>query len=449
MKSSAIIYVPSDTPEAMALATLRVAGVPLIVRSIMTLASAGIDGCTLLIAASQRHKIESFLERYNDKRLPLIQIISYDEPYRVSPAIVRNIADTTTKRMLLINANFLFEKSMVSEMRSMPIEDDEVVLCEEGAHRCPVIDTSQGVWKKLESFTKEKPRSIESCLGHLTEVATTRVAKLPAESNTFLLKSIRDRAVAEKSLAEAIRHRAPGPIAVHINKRISLPVSLFLSKLWISPNSITAFNIVIGLFSGVFVADGHRYEVILFGAVLFQIASIVDGCDGEVAKLTFRYTKFGQYADSLSDNLSLGSFLTGLIAGYWRSTHSPLAFYVGAIMLTTTAITLFWMIRYLVKNTQSASLATFDKDYLAKLKTGPKFLLTFIRFGKYTLKKDVFSFCFLVFAVAGILYWWLFITAFGTTLAAIILTYLNIQAWRTSRDKRFAEAGMQSEGQSA
>ncbi len=449
MKSSAVIYVPSDTPEAMALATVKVAGVPLIVRSIMTLAQAGIAGCTLLIASPQRHKIESFLERYSDKRLPFIQIISYDEPYRVSPSIVSKIADNATDRILLINANLLFEKSLVSEMRAMPLENDEIILCEEGAHRHPVIDASQAIWKKLLAFTEARPRSVESCLRHLGEIASTRVAKLSSESNTFLLKSIRDRAVAEKSLAEAIRHRAPGPVAVYINKRISLPISLFLSKLWISPNSVTALNILIGLFSGVFVADGHRYEIILFGALLFQLASIVDGCDGEVAKLTFRCSKFGQYADSLSDNLTLGSFLTGLIAGYWRSTHSPVAFYVGAIMMTSTAITLFWIIRYIAKNTQSASLATFDKDYLMKLKSGPKFLLLFIRYCKYTVKKDVYSFCVLVFAVAGVMYWWLFITAFGATLAAITLTYLNVKSWLAVREQRFAQMDARSEGQRA
>ena len=200
-----------------------------------------------------------------------------------------------------------------------------------------------------------------------------------------------------------------------------------MAKLWISPHAITAVNIIIGLFSGVLIADGHRYGVILLGAVLFQIASIVDGCDGEVAKLTFRSSKFGQFIDSLSDNLSLGSFMAGLIAGYWRQTHSSTAFIVGAVMILGASITLFWMIRYLKKNTASASLVTFDREYLQKLAHQPAWLLTFIRYGKYTLKKDVFSFMFLCSAAVGVLYWWLFITAFGTTVSAAILTYLNLK----------------------
>jgi len=449
MKSGALIYVPSDTPEAMALATVKVAGVPLIVRSIMTLAQAGIECVTLLIADSQRGKIESFLERYNDNHLPSIEFISYDELYGVSPAIVERIAQCASERLMLINANLLFDKRLVREMRALPIEAGEVLRCMEGAHPRPALDVCKSQWLSLSGFTAERPRSIESCLKHLRETANLRAASLPPEVHTFLLRSVRDRAVAEKSLAEAIRHSMLAPVAKYINKRISLPISLFLCKLWVNPNTITGVNIVIGLFAGVFAADGHNYWMILLGAVLFQTASIVDGCDGEVAKLTFRCTKFGQYADSLSDTLSLGAFLVGIMAGYWRSTHSPAAFYVGAVMLVNTAITIFWIAHYLRKNTKSASMVTFDKVYLRNLTGHPRWLLGFIKFGKYTLKKDIYSFCFLVFAILGILYWWLFITAFGVTLAATILTYLNAQAWLKRRGKPIAEMRPRAEGQSA
>lgn len=433
MKSRALLYVPLDTPEAMAAATLKVAGVPLIVRGVMTLQMAGIEHCTLLIAASQRDKIEKFLERYRDRKLPEIDIVEYDEPYRVSPSLIARISASVDQRLLLINANLIFERELIAAIRAIPVIPGQVILAKDGAYRIPAMDASREALLALEAFTSERPCSIESCQNFLTEKAQEQVALLPVGSNLFLVRSHRQRCVAEKSLAEAIRHATPGPVAKYLNKKISLPISLVLCKLWVSPHAITVFNILIGLFSGVFVADGHSYWHILFGAVLFQTASIIDGCDGEVAKLTFRCSKFGQYIDSLSDNLSLGSFITGLIAGYWRGTHSYVAFAVGAVLLVNLGITFFWMIRYLAKHTQSASLATFDKDYLSKLSREPRWLLGFIRYGKYTLKKDVFSFLFLLFAIGGVLYWWLFIAAFGVTIAALTLTYLNFQSWKLSR----------------
>jgi phosphatidylglycerophosphate synthase len=411
----------------MVVATMKVAGVPLIVRGLMTLMSAGVESVTLLIAEGQREKIERFLERYHERRLPEIKIIPYDEPYRVSPEVTDTLAQGSDHDVFLINANLLFDTDVIDTFRSFSVRGREMLLCREGAHDVPIMKITRTSFACLTQFTTETPRSIESCIRHLKETSDIRVIEKPASSNTFLVRRPRERLVAEKFLAECIRLSTSGPIARYLNKRISLPISLFLSKLWISPNAITVVNIVIGLFSGVFVADGHRYDIILLGAALFQIASVADGCDGEVAKLTFRTSKFGQYIDSISDNLSLGSFFTGLIAGYWRGTHSHVAFAVGAILIFSTTVTLFWMIRYLKRNTNSASLVTFDTEYLQKLSNLPSWLAAFIRYGKYMLKKDMFSFMFFLFALCGVLYWWLFIAAFGTTLAAFTLTYLNLQ----------------------
>ena len=427
MKSEAILYVPSDTPEAMVVATMKVAGVPLIVRGMMTLFGAGIGHITLIITESQREAIERFLRRYRKASLPEIEIISYDEPYCVSPEIVARLQREAEHDVLIINANLLFDACVIETMKSFSVRGHEMLVCHEGSHQVPIIKIARSSLSALTGFTAAKPRSIDGCLKFMAGELQARTVEKPSISNTFLVRRPRERIVAEKFLAESIRHATSGPVARYINKRFSLPISLFLSRIWFSPHAITVINIVIGLFSGVFVADGHNYWIILFGAALFQLASVVDGCDGEVAKLTFRCSKFGQYIDSVSDNLSLGSFMTGLIAGYWRSTHSPVAFIVGAVMICFTSLTLFWMIRYLKQNTQSASLVTFDKEYLQKLSQGPKWLLTFIKYGKYMLKKDVFSFMFLLFAICGVLYWWLFIAAFGTTIAAVILTYLNLQ----------------------
>lgn len=426
--TEAILYVPSDTPEAMTMATRRVAGVPVIVRGVMTLRQSGLERITLLIAESQRERIERFLTRYPAKQLPEIDYVCYDEPYRVSPDTICTVAKALGDRLLIINANLLFESELVRAMQAKRVEIGELVMAREGMLPLPVFGVRRRDFLKLESFTAERPRSVESCLKYLFENLKQIEVQKPATVNTFLVRRMRDRAVAEKHLTESIRHSTSGPVAKFINKRFSLPASLLLAKLWVSPNTITACNIVIGVFSGVFVADGHRYDAILFGAILFQIASIVDGCDGEVAKLTFRASKFGQYIDSVSDNLSLASFMVGLIAGYWRHTHSFLAFTIGAIMVAGTCVTFFWMIRFLKQNTESASLVTFDKEYLQKLSSQPRWLMTLIKYGKFTLKKDVFSFMFLLFAIAGVLYWWLFIAAFGTTVSALILTYLNLQS---------------------
>ncbi|MBI4223369.1 MAG: CDP-alcohol phosphatidyltransferase family protein, partial [Deltaproteobacteria bacterium] len=88
----------------------------------------------------------------------------------------------------------------------------------------------------------------------------------------------------DKKRLEAIRLATPGPVARHLNKRISLPISWQLAKWGVHPNWISAFNITLGWSTGFFTAQG-TYPFYLLGGFLFQMASIFDGCDGEVAKL--------------------------------------------------------------------------------------------------------------------------------------------------------------------
>ncbi len=424
-KTTAVLYVPSDTPEAMSMATKKVAGIALIVRHAMTLYQSGINEITLLIAKSQHAQIKHTFNRYNDN-IPKINYIHYTDPYAIDENVINELLLQVNDYFFLINSNLIYDASVATQLIQDSQISTDMIVCREGVHPIPFYRISKKLTHRLLAFVKTKPRAIEACLHFLLDKSDPVPIDKPAKCSTFLLTHHSQRIVAEKALQETIRHATGGPVAKYINKRISLPISLILSKLWISPNAITVFNILIGIFSGVFVADGHNYSIILLGAILFQTASIIDGCDGEVAKLTFRGSKFGQYIDTVSDNLSLASFLVGLIAGYWRHTHSYIAFVLGSIVAISVSIIFFWMVRFLKKLGTSASLVTYEKEFIDKLTGYPEYVMIFLKYSKYLIKKDVFSFLFLVLAVFNLLYFWLYITAFATTVAAIILTYLSI-----------------------
>lgn len=233
---------------------------------------------------------------------------------------------------------------------------------------------------------------------------------------------------AEKALMETIRLSTPGPVAKYFNKRISLPISLFISRLGIHPNWITLANMMLGIGSGLLVAKGS-YGWMLLAAFLFQFVSIFDGCDGEVAKLTFTTSRFGQYFDSLSDNGALISFLIGIVAAFSRE-HAPTVTLGLAALLLAGLGGLFWqMIAFLKKHTQSASLATFNKEYLAKLPADSvsPFLFKAIQYGKMLMSKDCFSMLFFVLALLGCLPWILYMAIGGTWVANGVLLYLKLQ----------------------
>ncbi|MFH1652774.1 MAG: CDP-alcohol phosphatidyltransferase family protein [Pseudomonadota bacterium] len=425
MLREAIIYVPTSTPEAMSVAVKKVAGVPLIVRGIMTLASQGFESITLLIPQSHQPSIERFLKRYREKRVPKIHYSQYGEPYCVTTDNINDLTSNSNGDVLLINSNILFDPKMVAKISARKDFQDEVVGIKSPIKPQPILRINRKSFEKLLEFVTQKPRGIESCIEYLTKEMTSFV-RISEDLQPFLITGNSDVLEAQNYLTEKIRLATSGPIAKYINKKISLPVSLVLSKLWISPHAITVVNIVIGVFSGVFIADGSHYWMILFGAFLYQLASITDGCDGEVAKLTFRASKFGQYLDSISDNLTLGSMMTGLIAGYWRQTHSPIAFYLGGMMVISAFAIFFFMIRFLKCHTNSASLVTYDKEFIERLsKKYNPILLRVVHYSKFLLKKDMMSFIIFVLAVFGLLYYWLYVCAFGGAASALMICYLD------------------------
>lgn len=436
MKSSAIIYVPSDTPEAMALAPQKVASVPLIIRSVLNLAEAGINSCILITADSQRTRIEQFLSRYKESRLPNIEFITYEEPYRVSPDMVRAIAERMDRRTLLINTNLLFDSQLVNTIYRHDPNTKKIFICQEGVHPLPIMEITREAWKGLIQFTTDLPHSIESCLKFLLENNPHKEIQKPATVNSFLLKRREDIPVAEKFLAENIRRSTNGVVAKYINKRLSLPMSMIMAKLWVSPHAITSINIVIGLLGGVFLA-GVGYHSMLIGAILFQTASVVDGVDGEVAKLTFRSSKFGQYIDTISDNLALASVLIGLTVGSYRTLQSISVFIAGGIAILGILIIIATMARFLKRNTNSASLVTFDKEYLQKRSSSENpVVMAFLRYCKHFAKKDIFTFIVLVLALSGLIQYWIFFVALGGVLGSASLIYLEVSDSRKARRSR-------------
>lgn len=68
------------------------------------------------------------------------------------------------------------------------------------------------------------------------------------------------------------------------------------------PNSLTAFNLLLGVISIILTIDGQVY----FAALMVVAASLMDGLDGRVARILNVSSEFGKELDSLSDLVSFG-----------------------------------------------------------------------------------------------------------------------------------------------
>ena len=127
--------------------------------------------------------------------------------------------------------------------------------------------------------------------------------------------------VLTSSLRRATAEHEYGFISRHFGRALSRPLSTRLAKTGASPNAITFGNILIGLTGAYFLAKGgYRFQ--LLGSLLFLSSVILDGVDGEVARLKLRQTAFGHYLDIVGDNVVHTAVFIGIALGLYHQRGS-------------------------------------------------------------------------------------------------------------------------------
>jgi phosphatidylglycerophosphate synthase len=90
-----------------------------------------------------------------------------------------------------------------------------------------------------------------------------------------------------------------------------------LVKTFLTPNQITILGLFIGLASGILFAQGNYWNT-LIGGVLLSITAIWDCCDGDVARLKFMESDFGEKLDTACDNIINIFIFIGIMLGVAR-----------------------------------------------------------------------------------------------------------------------------------
>jgi len=101
-----------------------------------------------------------------------------------------------------------------------------------------------------------------------------------------------------------------GFIAKHINRKVSTRISTFLvkSRLNITPNEMTFLSFLTAALSACFFLGRFPF----LGGIMAQISSILDGCDGEIARLTNRTSKEGEILDAVLDRFADGLLIMSI-----------------------------------------------------------------------------------------------------------------------------------------
>ena len=227
---------------------------------------------------------------------------------------------------------------------------------------------------------------------------------------------------AEDHLLASLVKDTEGFMSRHFERKISLAISRRLVSTTVTPNAMTLVSIAIGLMGAVFfLQPTARSETI--GALLFLLHSILDGCDGELARLRFQESRWGGLLDFWGDNVVHSAVFAAMAIGWARLESRPWPLLLGvAAVAGTVASALFVHLRTMSKTKEGplyTSVATEGETRLSRVADA--------------VSRRDFIYLVLILSAFGKARWFLVLAAVGAPMYFFMLTVIASAERRASR----------------
>lgn len=199
---------------------------------------------------------------------------------------------------------------------------------------------SPSVFKALERSVRQNKNSLSDGMRILVKERKLRSFNIQgnfwADCDTY-----KDFKFAEKKLIKSLTKPQDGIVSKNFNRKISgLITKLFLIKTPITPNVITFSTLILVIPTFFLLAKGV-YPWIFLGGLLIQFISIIDGSDGEIARLKFLKTKWGAFFDTVIDRYVDIIIIFGMIYGYWLNTRNETILIMGFFVISSLILDIF------------------------------------------------------------------------------------------------------------
>jgi phosphatidylglycerophosphate synthase len=303
-------------------------------------------------------------------------------------------------RFVLLPANVVPQSDWLRTLRSMPL-DPEVLYVDE-ATTALVETTRPALVLSAVSAAWSAGELLATLRGSFEE------GPWPADQRgRFPLSGLDDLPHAETWLLQNLIKASEGFMSRHFERRLSLALTRRLVRTRITPNAMTVVSVGIGLLGApCFLSADPRVQ--LGGAVLFLAHSILDGCDGELARLKFLESRSGAVLDFWGDNLVHVAVFLSMAIGWSRDVRAPWPLAVGGLAMVATV----------------AAAAALGADGLAHRarETDPSWVS---RLTGALAHRD-FIYLIVALAAAGKAWWFLALAAAGTPIFALLCLWARV-----------------------
>ena len=402
-------------------------GLPLLDRTIMTMGRAGISTVRVLVEGDSSAAIRRLVEAGRDYAARGIDVACVEVTAADECAVLAQAARELSGAFILARADRLYDPALIAMAMAGEVGVDELVVHVDARHDGNGANPGVVVADRRVQLAGAGEREShvdcglygvgEALAGRLEELASAGdfaalVASVDAraveigEWFCFSLATAKQRKLGQRALAKSLaRQGVEGPIAKWLNKPISLRITPYLGRAGITPNQITIGSSVVGLIGAAIVLQ-LTWLGLAIGATLVHVQSVLDGCDGETARLKFQASRFGEWLDHVADDVSTAAY--GLALGYFamKAFDQPVYIWLAVAGVAGFAVYNLVMSIQLVFIAKSGSpyhfrwwfqkSSAYLKHDLAKAGIGGRLVAAFHACGR----RDLFVFAFMLFAWA-------------------------------------------------
>lgn len=128
-----------------------------------------------------------------------------------------------------------------------------------------------------------------------------------------------------------------GLVSRYLNRPLSRPAARLVAHTPLTPNQVTIVSTLIALGAGWLLVGGAN----VWAGIAIHLSSVVDGVDGDLARLTGRSSRFGAVLDAVLDRYADAAILGGM--AWWALQHER---YSAALLLGLVALTGAFAVSY-------------------------------------------------------------------------------------------------------
>ncbi len=224
---------------------------------------------------------------------------------------------------------------------------------------------------------------------------------------------------AERRLMKMLIRPDDGWVSRNINRFFSTRISFLLAKYGVHPNVVTTAVFLLTMLGAWFAASGIHQSIVI-GALIFQLASILDGCDGELARLTFRTSRFGTWYERFSGDLRYVIFFEALGVSAWRATGSEVYLFAVFVLAALAIYMLAQVSSFAWSNRHNEQIQLIPPPQ--KSNHQPGLIDSFFNLWREINKQDVIAFVTFLFCIVWLYQAMFWLALLGTTATAIMIS---------------------------